>query len=498
MLLTRRQFLKLLVGTTIIPFLPRFLAQAYTCHRSSILLNDQHTRLNPTHVADLFHPHTVSDIRHSLSKGKLCHRPLIAAGGFHSAGGQQMISKGSVLETRHLCRVSNFDSSKGLLEVEAGIQWPELMQYLVDTQKDWTFQWGIRQKPTGTDRISMGGSLSSNIHGKGLNFSPLIGDVESFKLIDAKGNLTSCSREQNPELFSLVIGGYGLFGIIYSVTLRLQARERVRRMVQVLKIDNLVQELYRAKMQGAGYGDFQFEIDPESDGFLTRGIMSTYHPLKANEANPQTESKPMSEDVWADLVYQVHVNKTEAFKKYSQHYLESNGQVDWSDSFQTGPYRDGYHSTIDKQLGGPPASECLTEVYVDPKRLADFMKTVAEDFRKNKVDVIFGTVRMIQADRESFLPWARRDYACVIFNLHVLHTAEGIEHAKQAFQRLIDYAIALDGSYYLTYHRYARKDQVLACYSQFPEFLELKKKYDPKEVFRSNWYNHYAEMFANS
>ena len=29
------------------------------------------------------------------------------------------------------------------------------------------------------------------------------------------------------------------------------------------------------------------------------------------------------------------------------------------------------------------------------------------------------------------------------------------------------------------------------CYPQFGEFLRLKRKYDPTELFQSDWYRHY-------
>ena len=52
------------------------------------------------------------------------------------------------------------------------------------------------------------------------------------------------------------------------------------------------------------------------------------------------------------------------------------------------------------------------------------------------------------------------------------------------------------GSYYLTYHRFATRKQVEACYPRFKEFLELKLTYDPDELFQSNWYRHYKQMFG--
>src|SRR5206468_287544 len=95
------------------------------------------------------------------------------------------------------------------------------------------------------------------------------------------------------------------------------------------------------------------------------------------------------------------------------------------------------------------------------------------------------------------LAWAQENYACVVFNLHISHTRARIEKAKRDFQLLIDRAIEHGGSYYLTYHRWATREQIERCYPQMREFLRLKKHYDPSEVFQSDWYRHYRAMFAD-
>jgi FAD/FMN-containing dehydrogenase len=145
---------------------------------------------------------------------------------------------------------------------------------------------------------------------------------------------------------------------------------------------------------------------------------------------------------------------------------------------------------------GFPASEIITEIDVPRPMLKGFFDEVRDDFRKNKVDLIYGTVRLIERDNESFLPWAKQAYACTIFNLHTAHSPEGLQRSADAFRRLIDMAVWRGGSYYLTYHRYATRKQVESCYPQFPEFLRLKKKYDPEERFQSNWYRHYKGVFS--
>lgn len=78
----------------------------------------------------------------------------------------------------------------------------------------------------------------------------------------------------------------------------------------------------------------------------------------------------------------------------------------------------------------------------------------------------------------------------MIFNLHVDHEGAAIAEASSAFVRLIDHAIAQKGSYFLTYHRYARPDQVVACHPRLRQWLAKKDQMDPDRLFQSDWYRH--------
>lgn len=99
--------------------------------------------------------------------------------------------------------------------------------------------------------------------------------------------------------------------------------------------------------------------------------------------------------------------------------------------------------------------------------------------------------------------WTRTPFYSRGGNVHECHHCVGVEQADtveslrrsaDACRQLMDMAVRRNGTYYLTYHRYARSEQVLACYPNFPEFLRLKKKYDPSERFLSDWYLHYKTM----
>ena len=83
----------------------------------------------------------------------------------------------------------------------------------------------------------------------------------------------------------------------------------------------------------------------------------------------------------------------------------------------------------------------------------------------------------------------------MIFNLRTSHTPEGIERTRRAFGALYDAAIALGGSFYLTYHRWATREQVEAAHPRIVEFLRRKKELDPDAVFQSEWYRHCLALF---
>jgi FAD/FMN-containing dehydrogenase len=464
----------------------------------ALLVNDIHSQLNETRVDRILTPRSVSDVQAAVRDAKVARKSLSVAGGRHAMGGQQFGAGAVLLDMRQMNRVLAFNAETGTLEVQAGAFWPEVIAEYLRRQQGRTKQWGIAQKQTGADNLSIGGTLAANAHGRGLTMRPFVSDIESFSLVNADGDLLTCSRRENPELFRLAIGGYGLFGVVCTVTLRLVPRQKIARIVEVRTADGLIASFDDRIHQGFLYGDFQFAIDPGSDDFLHKGVFSCYRPVAPGTPMPE-HVKELSDESWQKLLYLAHADKNQAFRAYADHYLSTRGQLYWSDTHQLSFYPENYHSAIDQKMHAPhAATEMITEINVPREDLEGFLAEVREDFRKNKVELIYGTIRLIEKDDESFLPWAKKPYACTIFNLHTEHTPEGIAHSAEAFRRLIDMAARRNGTYYLTYHRYARREQVLACYPQFPEFLRLKRKYDPSDRFQSEWYRHYQSMFQDA
>jgi FAD/FMN-containing dehydrogenase len=410
-------------------------------------------------------------------------------------GGQQFAEGSLHLYTTSMARILGLDRDRGVATVEAGIQWPELVSGLLAMQADEERPWTIVQKQTGADRLSIGGALAANVHGRGLTWAPFVQDVEAFTLVDARGETVRCSRDANPELFSLAVGGYGLFGPVGEVELRLARRRKLRRVVETLAVDDLMSAFDDRIAGGFRYGDFQFAIDAASPGFLRRGVFSCYEPVDDSVEIPPSQNQ-LSPDDWRELHSLAHTDKGRAFDLNSQYYLGTSGQVYWSDLHQMSVYLDDYHLWLDEALATPRATEMISELYVPRPALARFMADVRQDFRRHSAEVIYGTVRLIERDTESLLAWAREPWACIVLKLHVVLGDAGTAAAAEHFRRLIDRAAEHGGSYFLTYHRWARRDQVERCHPRFRQFLNAKRRYDPDERFQSDWHRHYRAMFG--
>ena len=263
-----------------------------------------------------------------------------------------------------------------------------------------------------------------------------------------------------------------------------------------MKLEEFLTAIDKRVKDGFTFGDFQYDIDEKSDDFMRRGVFSCYQPV-ADDVPVPKEQKELGYDAWLNLILLAYVDRKKVFDTYANYYLSTSGQTYWSDTHQMSVYIDEYRKFIDEKTGRKtPSSLMISELYAPREKLTEFMDGAREILRKRGTLVIYGTIRLIEKDDESFLPWAKDRYACVIFNLLVEHTEAGKKKAIDTFRDLIDLSIKLGGSYFLTYHKWARKDQVLACYPQMPEFFRHKRLHDPDEVFQSDWYRHHLKLLG--
>ena len=134
----RRDFLKVISTAP-------FLAAAPSLAQSQeVLVNDVHTGLNPTLVSRVVRPSSVAEIQQLVKDGRKHGKALAICGSQHATGGQQFAAHSVLVDMRGMNHVDGLDMKTGILSVESGIEWPELIQGYLALQKD-APMWGIRQ-----------------------------------------------------------------------------------------------------------------------------------------------------------------------------------------------------------------------------------------------------------------------------------------------------------------------------------------------------------------
>lgn len=115
-----------------------------------------------------------------------------------------------------LDRILCTDAERGLIEVQAGTAWSSIARHL---------------GPEDEAALALGGTLprvgvSVAWNAAGPDGRPMVEHVEALALVTPDGELRRATRSSNAELFALAIGGQGLFGPLYSVTLRIDSLAR--------------------------------------------------------------------------------------------------------------------------------------------------------------------------------------------------------------------------------------------------------------------------------
>src|SRR5687768_12657143 len=310
-------------------------------------VNDVHSKLNATRLKAIEQPRSLEDVLGIVRRAARENETLCIAGSRHAMGGQQFAENARMIDTRGLNTVMDLDSKAGLVQVEAGIEWPNLVDELAKRQKGIADYWTIRCKQTGADKLTLGGAIAANAHGRTLSHPPMISDIEETLIVSSNGDVQKCSRTENRELFSIVHGGYGLFGLAHSAVYRLEKRHKLMRTVELLTADELMPAFEKRIAEGYTLGDWQYSIDDKSDDFLHKGVFSCYRPVSMS-AEMRDDQVSVSDRAWQELVYLAHTDKSKAFKLYSDFYLKSSGQIYWSDTSQIGGYDADYHVDTDR------------------------------------------------------------------------------------------------------------------------------------------------------
>ncbi len=139
----------------------------------------------------------------------------IARGGGYSYSASSFGEHSLVQDMTRFNRFLEFNSEKLTLKLEVGVRLIDLMEWALPRQLHFPVL-------PGYPLITVGGCAAADVHGKNPYKDGTFSDwVTQLTVFHPQKGYQTCSRNENPELFSMTCGGYGLTGVITDVTLQL-------------------------------------------------------------------------------------------------------------------------------------------------------------------------------------------------------------------------------------------------------------------------------------
>jgi FAD/FMN-containing dehydrogenase len=167
-------------------------------------------------VCHVYRPNTAEGIHEVLCLARRSGRSVGLRGGGNSYGDAAVNSENVLVDLRRMNRILDWDPATGQIRVEPGVTLLDLWQYTL--ADGW---WS--PVTTGTSFTTIGGSAAMNVHGKnGWQAGPIGDHITEFDLMLPSGEIITCSRRENSDIFHTAIGGFGMLGIFTSITLMMK------------------------------------------------------------------------------------------------------------------------------------------------------------------------------------------------------------------------------------------------------------------------------------
>ncbi len=121
-----------------------------------------------------------------------------------------------VVDTRLADRFLDFDPEKGTFRAEAGLSLWDFNHHF------WPKGFAMPVSP-GTQYVTLGGMVAADVHGKNHHLAGTIGEhLLALRVYTSGRGVVECSPRENEDLFWASVGGMGLTGTILEVTLQLE------------------------------------------------------------------------------------------------------------------------------------------------------------------------------------------------------------------------------------------------------------------------------------
>lgn len=446
---------------------------------STIETVNDFSRLNPIEVRNIVDIRSTQDILDVVNFARANRLTISISGKRNSQGGHTAKAGGLVLNMNNYNKVARFSPDSKTIVVESGITWREVQAYIN--------HYGLALKVAQSANIfSVGGSISSNIHGRDPRYGTIVETIISFKIILSDGRELKVSRSENSELFYSAIGGYGLLGVITEVELSLIDNHWLKKTVTELPYSEYTNHLTNALNEDLALHYGRCSI-ARNEGFFENCISVDY--IKQDGLAVDVRIEP-----------EKNTTRDKFFFGLSREYTWGKSLRWWlQDMLIDSP---GEEIKIPRNNAmSPPISfikhysekntDILQEYFIPKESLGDYLSEMKEILLRYDVNVLSMTLRFVPKSEDVYLNYAETDSISVVLYMNIAIGNDGIALAKEWTKELVDLTARFKGKYYLTYQRFPTEAQFREAYPRWQEFNQVKKVYDKYDLFTSEFYSQY-------
>jgi decaprenylphospho-beta-D-ribofuranose 2-oxidase len=435
--------------------------------------------------ADVHYPESVEALRTLLQQAQADRRKVTFRGAGLSFDAQSL-NDDMVISLERLDSIVGVDVEKRQITVEAGARWGEIVETLLPH--------GLTPYVVVTTaRATAGGTLSGNCLSRS---SPLYGKegkhVERFQLLRPDGELVSCSREENPELFHAAIGGFGYLGVVTEITYNLLEIGNRRQVATVIeKYDGFGPLLDALRTATHNPGEWNavyavaFFSGRKNKGLLLRSRyteetrlrqLAIYRPLTALRVPVEwlIRISAINNLVW-NLFYRF------SLKPDTTYVNKLPGYAFFVDGNRVS-------AEVAEKVGF--ALPTIQQTYVIPEEnVLQFLEEAATRLRRSKLSPNLFDILYVQDD--DFLMSSNNGLAGFAVSIAFQHlTLRKMSVLDAHLRDLSDVCRQLGGRVYLVKNVHASHTQLEAMYGEHMEaFRALKAKLDPDGILRNEFFD---------
>ena len=449
--------------------------------------------LNKTEIYGVVEVNSIDDIAKTLAFARDNKLSITTAGVRHSMGGQAFRKGGIVLDMRGFNRIITLNANARTVTVQSGATWHHIQNGLHP-------RFAVRAMQS-TDIFSVGGSISVNAHGMDHQAGGLAKSIKSMRVMLADGSLRTVSPTENKELFDLVVGGYGLFGIILEAELDIADNlvyQTGRRMLDYKEFPALfANEIEKDSNVGLMYG----HLSTAPSTFLKEMLLYTYTKVDGTDFNREG-----LDEVGGTKLRRLTINLAkqgalfQELKWFSEKHIEhrmetctvTRAQAIGSAEACLVSRNDPMHDSVAYLRNSlPNDTDILHEYFIPRSQFVGFVDGMRKVLTDNKTNLLNASVRIVHAEK-NFLTYSPEPAFSLVLYINQTTDDEGNRRMMKATEELIEITIAHKGRFFLPYQLYYSRDQLQRSYPQIGDFFAAKRKYDPAELFTNTFYQKYA------